>query len=151
MFENEFKEGQEQKATLDKVEGVVSTQSLEALLQWLYLGRVKFDLEKPEDQVSAAIELARFADMCQITGMESEMARYIKEILIANPEPKLSGTRHVDINTYCLEPRHIISATFLPEGHSVRQILARASVGGYLRDESYKFKHETEQYPTFGS
>lgn len=151
MFENEFKEGQEQKATLDKVEGVVSAQSFEALLQWLYLGRVKFELMVPEDQISAAIELARFADMCQITGLESEMARYIEEILNANPEPEPFTGRHVDINTYCLEPRHIISATLLPGGHSVRQILAKASVGGYLRDENHKFKQETGQHPTFGS
>jgi hypothetical protein len=127
-FENEFKEGQEQKAALDKVEGVVSAQSLEALLQWLYLGTVKFDLEIPKDQVSAAIELARFADMCQITGLESEMARYIKDILIANPEPGPFTGRRVDVITYYLEPWHIISATLLPEGHSVRQILARVSV-----------------------
>ena len=151
MFENEFKEGQKQTATLEEIEGVVSARSLEALLQWLYLRTVKFDLEVPEDQISAAIELARFADMCIVTGLESQMARYIKKILIANPKPSFFTGRHVNINSYCLTPQHIISATFLPQGHAVRRTLAAASVEGYLRDENYKFRQETQEYPTFGA
>jgi hypothetical protein len=152
MFTNEFKEGQKQEATLEEVEGVLSAQSFEALLQWLYLGRVKFDLELPEDQVSAAIELARLADMCLIPGLEDPMARYIKDILIANPEPEtFFEERRVDINTYCLTTEHMISATSLPEGHAVRHVLAAASVEGYLRDENHKFAQEARAYPTFGA
>lgn len=151
MFGNEFKEGQQQEATLEKVEGVVSEQSLEALLQWLYLGRVKFDLEIPEDQISAAIELAWFADMCNVNTVESEMSRQIKDILIANPQPVPFTGGRVDINTYRLTPEHVVSALHLLEGHGVRRILATASVEGYLRDENHKFKEESEEYPAFGA
>lgn len=77
MFEGEFSEGQQQTATLEELEGVVSVRSLEALLQWLYLRKVKFNLEDPGDQLSAAIEFARLADMRNITGMESQPAQYI--------------------------------------------------------------------------
>lgn len=104
MFEKDFKEGQEQTGTLEEIEGVISARSLEALLQWFYLRRVKFELEVPEDQILAAIELARLADMCSVTGLESRISRYIKDILIANPMPEPSDAteRHVDINSYCL-------------------------------------------------
>lgn len=140
-------EGQQQTVTLEEMEGVVSVRGLEALLQWLYLRRVKFDLKDPGDQISTAMELVRLADMCNMTGMESQMARYIKDILISNPNPQPSDLegRHLDTNTYCLTPQHIISATFLPREHSVRRILAAASVEGYLRDENHKFAQETQR------
>jgi hypothetical protein len=35
--------------------------------------------------ITTAIEFARLADMCRITGMESLMAEYIKAIILANP------------------------------------------------------------------
>lgn len=91
--------------------------------------------------------------MCIVTGLGSQMARHIKKILIANPEPKPSCLieRRVDINTHCLTTEHIISATFLPQEHAVRHILAAASVEGYLRDEDHKFVHEIREYPTFGA
>jgi hypothetical protein len=122
-------------------------------VQWIYLRRIQFDCEGPEDQISAAIELVRLADMCNITGMESQMARYIKDVLVCNPDPRCDGSflRHIDTNTYCLTRQHIIWATFLPPGHLVSRILAAASVEGYLRDENYKFVQETHEYPTFGA
>lgn len=153
MFEGNFAEGEQQVATLEEVEGVVSVRSFEALIQWIYLRKVQFDSKGPEDQISATIELVRLADMCSITGMETQMAQYIKDILVANPDPRSKGSlvRHVDTNTYCLTRQHILSATFLPHGHLVRGILAAASVEGYLRDGNYKFVPETHGHPTFGA
>lgn len=152
MFEGYFPEGEQQRATLEEVEGVVSVRSFETLIQWLYLRKIRFDSESSEDQVSAAIEFVRLADMCNITGIESRMAQYIKDILIANPDPRGNNfIRHIDANTYCLTSQHIVSATFLPSGHLVRRILASASVEGYLRDENYKFMQETHQHPNFGA
>ncbi|KAJ5651577.1 uncharacterized protein N7484_005300 [Penicillium longicatenatum] len=148
MFEGRFKEGQQQTTTLEEVEGVVSVQSLEAFLQWLYLGRIKFDLDKPEHHIAAAIELARFADMCDTAGMESQICRYIKDILIANPCPEYVGG--VAVHTYCLTSQHIISATFLPQGHAIRRILAAATADGYLLCENHKFAKEAREYPTYG-
>ncbi|KAL2822807.1 hypothetical protein BDW59DRAFT_173735 [Aspergillus cavernicola] len=150
MFEGRFKEGQQQTATLEEIEGIVSIQSLEAFLQWLYFRKIKIKLTEPEHQISAAIELARFADMCDITGMESEIARHFKNILITNPNPKSTRIGKT-IDTYCLISQHIISATFLPQGHAVRRILAAATVRGYLLCENHKFVQETRKYPTFGA
>ncbi|KAJ5628274.1 hypothetical protein N7490_010502 [Penicillium lividum] len=153
MFEGNFAEGEQQVATLQELEGVVSVQSFEALIQWLYLRRIQFDCEGPEDQISAAIEFVRLADMCHIVGIESQMARYIKDILIANPDPRNNDflERHIDTNTYYLTRQHIIWASFLPPGHSVRRVLAAASVEGYLRGANYKFVQETQEHPTFGA
>ena len=41
-FKGKFQEGEEQSTALTKIDGVVSTQSFELLVQWLYLGQVIF-------------------------------------------------------------------------------------------------------------
>jgi hypothetical protein len=113
---------------------------------------VRFDVEDPEDQISAAIELARLADMCKVNGLEAQMARYIRKTLIANPNPVSNPFwRHADTNTFCLTSQHIASASFLPQQHPVRRVMAAASVEGYLRDQSHKFAPETQRYPSFGA
>lgn len=78
MFEGPFKEGGEQSTTLEEMDGVVSTQSFQMLVQWVCLGRVVFGESTPEEAITTAIEFARLADMCHITGMESLMAEHIK-------------------------------------------------------------------------
>jgi hypothetical protein len=104
MFGGNFAEGEQQLAKLSEMEGVKPVRGFEALIQWLYIRRIHFDSKGPGDQVSAAIELVRLADLCNITGMESEMAQHIKDILVANPDPGSKGSlvRRVDTNTYCL-------------------------------------------------
>jgi len=88
--------------------------------------------------------------MCNISEMESGIGRYLKRILIANPNPDL-----IDIgitkNTYCLTSENIIAATFLPQGHAVRRILAAAMVERCLLCENHEFAQETKEYPTFGA
>lgn len=141
-----------QTVTLERREGVVSVQSLEALIQWLYLRVVKFDIQDPGDQIDAAIELVRFADLYKVVGLETLMAEYIKNIIILNPHPKTGPLwRHADTNTYCLASRHIASAFLLPSQHPVRGALAAASVEGFLRDPNHKFVQETQTYPSFGA
>ncbi|KAJ5443397.1 uncharacterized protein N7458_007269 [Penicillium daleae] len=121
MFEGEFLESQQLTADLEEMEYVISVRSLEALFQWLYLRVVKFDVEDPGEHISAAMELVRLADKYNIIGLETEMAQYIKRILVANPHPQTNDFwQHVDTNTYWLTPVHIISATFLPHEHPVR-------------------------------
>jgi hypothetical protein len=149
MFEGEFKEGQQQTAILEDIEGIVSVQSLEAFLQWLYLRRIKFKIMEPVHRISAIIELARFADMCAVSEMEAQVARQLEKLLLANPYPESTGVG-ISINTYCLTSQHIISATFLPQGHAVRRILAAATVEGYLRCEHHRFAREAREYPTYG-
>ncbi|KAJ5919197.1 hypothetical protein N7466_010140 [Penicillium verhagenii] len=48
--------------TLQAMKDVVSTHSVEALIQWLYLRVAKFDIKDYAKYISAAIELARLAD-----------------------------------------------------------------------------------------
>jgi hypothetical protein len=58
---------------------------------------VIFDMKDPGDQISAAIELARLADMCHVSGLAPLMAEYIRKVIISNPSPE-SGLfwRHAD-------------------------------------------------------
>ncbi|KAJ5400825.1 hypothetical protein N7465_011314 [Penicillium sp. CMV-2018d] len=154
MFEGSFRESQEQTATLQEMEGVISVQSIEALLQWLYLRTIKFDLENPGEQLSAAIELARLADKYEITGIENQTAKYIKDTILHNQHPIVDDGTMLDIinrNTYWLEAGDIISGILLHYGHPVRRALASASVGGFLQGKEYKFAGITQEYPKFGA
>jgi len=151
-FEGPFREGEEQSTTLEEIDGVVSTQSFQMLVQWVCLGRIVFGESAPEDAITMAIEFARLADMCRITGMESLMAERIKAIILANPAPEDSHFekyRAPDTNTHCLTSQNIISAVLLPEGHPVRAILAAAAVEGYLRQDNCKFLRETSEVVGF--
>ena len=121
------------------MDDVVSIQSFELLVQWLYLGRVIFGKSTPKETITATIEFVRFADMCGVTGMETLMAEHIKAIIIANT------SRH------CLISRHIVSAASLPEEHPVRSLLAAAAVKGYLRGDDHEFLKEVQEVPNFSA
>jgi len=54
------------------------------LVQWVCLGRVVFGEYTPDVSITTAIEFARLADMCCVTGMESPMAELIKAIILVN-------------------------------------------------------------------
>ncbi|PKY07188.1 hypothetical protein P168DRAFT_90037 [Aspergillus campestris IBT 28561] len=152
MFNGEFIESQQQTATLEETDDGVSVRSLEALFQWLYQHTVRFAIKDPGEHISAAMELARLADMYEINGLETTLAQYIRNIIKHNPDPMTGGyCRHVDTNTYCLTQDHIASATLLPRGHPVRSVLAAASVEGFLRHADYKFCEEAQAYPSFGA
>lgn len=103
MFDGEFLESQQQTATLEETDDDVSARSLEALFQWLYRRIVSFGIEDPIEHISAALELARLADKYDISGLETTMAEYIRNIIISNPHPQSHNSwRHVDSNTYYL-------------------------------------------------
>jgi len=115
------------------------------LVQWVCLSQVVFRECAPDVAITTAIEFAKLADMCRITGMESLMAKHIKTIILANPaleDSKWAGWRAPDTNTHCLTSQHITSAAALPEGHPVRAILAAGTVEGCLRQHNYKFERE---------
>ena len=108
------------------------------LVQWLYLGRVIFGELAPEEAITATIEFVRFADMCQVTGMEALMAERIKGIIMAQPAMKdWFVDRH--LKPLCLTAQHIVSAALLPKGHPVRGMLASAAVAGFLQEDKHKF------------
>jgi hypothetical protein len=154
MFEGSFEEGENQSATMEEIDGVVMPRSFQMLVQWVCLGRVIFGECAPDVSITMAIEFARLADMCRVTGMESLMAEHIKATILANPAPadnKWSEGRPPDTNTHWLTSNHITSGIALPEGHPVRIILVAATVEEYLRRHSYKFEEETSSVPEFSA
>nr|KMM70338.1 hypothetical protein CPAG_06650 [Coccidioides posadasii RMSCC 3488] len=84
MFNGKFKEGQEQSAVLEEIEGVVSNRSFRLFLQWLYLGRVILGKESPTDWISVMIEFARLVDMLSINNVESQIIEHICATILDN-------------------------------------------------------------------
>lgn len=152
MFGGGFKEGEEQTATLELVDGVVSVRAFEMLAQWLCIGRIVFKELAPEESITAAVEFSRLADMCGITSMEANIARHMKDVIKAN-SIRLENplTRSPGINTYCITAEHIISASHLPDAHYVRMTLAAASVEGYMLSEQHKFTEEAQYIAGFSA
>ncbi|KAJ5137958.1 uncharacterized protein N7443_009757 [Penicillium atrosanguineum] len=103
-----------------------------------------FDLDEPGHQILVMIELARFADMCNVTGMKASIAQVFDQ----QPNPESNEIRPTT-NAYSLISQHIISATFLPQAHAIRHILVAAIVRGYLLCENHGFSKETRKFPTF--
>ena len=137
-FERDFKEGTEQSTILEEINGVVSTRSFEMLLQWLYVGKILFDEIPSEEAIAAIVEFVRFADMCQVTGMEDLMAGRIKAMIMGKvPTTKAKKRTTTIVHHTCITSEHIMSAVLLPKGHSVRRILTMAAVPAYLNRANY--------------
>jgi hypothetical protein len=128
---------------LTEEEGVVSIQSLEMLMQWLYHGRIGFGTLAPEETITAAIEFVRFADMCGVTGMESLIAEHVRTVIKANRDRRANG----DLFT----TDHIIAASHLPDRHPVRSMLAKAAVVDYFRydNDDINFLKLSREVPNF--
>ncbi|KFY53479.1 hypothetical protein V496_07539 [Pseudogymnoascus sp. VKM F-4515 (FW-2607)] len=165
MFKGEFKEREEQAATLELVDGVVSVRAFEMLAQWLCIGRVvfkeytsgKFTPGKatlkesaPEESIAAVIEFSRLADMCGIIGMEAHAAAHIRDIILTGHTP-VSMSKSLEKNTHYITSAHIISAAHLPRGHAVRRVLAMTSVEGYLQLRHHKFSEEAQGVASFSA
>ncbi|KAJ5637437.1 hypothetical protein N7490_007316, partial [Penicillium lividum] len=102
MFDCNFLESEEQTATLEEME-------IEALVQWLHLRDVNFDIADHRDHISAAMEVTQYIHhKCQ-----AFFARIAK----------------IDKNTYYMIWKYIVSATFLPQDHPVALSLQPALVG----------------------
>ncbi|KAJ5627548.1 hypothetical protein N7528_004975 [Penicillium herquei] len=153
MFKKDgFKESQELAADLEEQEDVVTVRSVEALIEWVYTHTVRFDIQDHREKITAAMELARLADLYFISGVENDIAQYIAKIIVANPHPQTTRQYfHTDNNTHLIDAKNIVSATYLRPRHPVRRVLAEASVAGYLRNDKHKFADETEKYPSFGA
>lgn len=129
----------------------VTQRSFEMLIQWLYLGRVVSKEPTPTENITAAIDFLRLADMCDVHGMESLMAEQIKAIILANPAPTSDtmGGRDPNTNTYVLLGKHFTSAVLLPKGHPVRKVLATTAVEGFIRRNKHKYLDEMCNSPDF--
>ncbi|OJJ69441.1 hypothetical protein ASPBRDRAFT_278138 [Aspergillus brasiliensis CBS 101740] len=143
MFESGFKESHEQAVTMHEIEGVVSERSFDMLIQWLYLGRLHFQSQGPEDSITVFIELARLADMCNIKGLEQLLADKIKATIV-NAIPRCHQTYigGDDAKIRHLTLEHIEWASMLMKGHPVRAIIAEASAGAFILMDDFKFAEE---------
>ncbi|KFX85970.1 hypothetical protein V490_09295 [Pseudogymnoascus sp. VKM F-3557] len=151
MFNGNFKEGEEQSATLEEIDGVVSARSFQMLAQWVCLGRVVLGALPAGESITSAIEFARLADMCGVTGIESLMEEVIRSTIIDNPGPYDLVARTTNRHTHYITLDHIISAAFLPDGHPVRNVLALATVEGYLNWDNHKFSNGSSKIPSFST
>ncbi|KFY69217.1 hypothetical protein V496_00426 [Pseudogymnoascus sp. VKM F-4515 (FW-2607)] len=151
MFNGNFKEGEEQSATLEEIDGVVSAGSFQMLAQWVCVGRVVLGMLPLAESITSAIEFARLADMCGVVGVESLMAEVIKSTIIDNPGPYELYAGSTNSHTHYITLEHIISAAFLPDGHPVRNVLALATVEGYLNWDDHKFSDGSSQVPSFST
>jgi hypothetical protein len=77
--------------------------------------------------------------MYGVTGMEVRMAEHIRSLTNGSSAPH---DNEFDSHTHLIHSKHIAYAVHLPQGHSVREILAAASVKGYLQKEEHKFIKE---------
>ncbi|KAJ6125293.1 hypothetical protein N7471_012610 [Penicillium samsonianum] len=148
-FEGSFSESKKQTAILQEMEGVVSVRSVEALIQWLYFGNIKFDESFEEICIEAAVELARLAEMYEITRIEDPIARYIKRMYTT------TGNIHDEYKEYRryleLEDEEKILGTVLRDSHPVRRLMAQAFVVSYLRRDAHPNGLMTQKCPKFGA
>jgi hypothetical protein len=155
MFkEAHFKEGVEQSATMEEIDGVVSTRSFEMLVQWVCLGRIVFEDSLPAEAIALSIEFTRLTDMCKITGAESFMAQHIKDIIMADAPLHTVGvysSRDHNANLYAITSQNIESTANLPDRHPVRGIVAKAMVESFLLTDDHKFQKEIHEIPGFAA
>ena len=112
------------------------------------IGRVIFGDLSATESLSAAIELARIADLYSVADIGVRMAEHIKALINDSRPPYYYW---YDSNTYLIDSKHVASAVHLPQGHPVREILAAASVKGYFKKGKDKFAKEAREIPGFSS
>lgn len=140
MFqENSFKEGIEKVAVLEEMEGVVSSRSLDSLLQWIYRDNASFESTELPDIISEMLEFLRMADMCDVHGMEKPVTRYI-----------LAALKKADFSqrSKILLPHHISSTGRLPVGHPLRSVIAKAIMRPFFEEGDFPFFDELSQVPS---
>ncbi|CAG7950632.1 unnamed protein product [Penicillium salamii] len=149
MFEGNFQESHTLTTELEEMKDIVSVRSVEALIMWLYLRTVRFDITDNTECISAALELARLADMYKIVKVETKVAQYIKGKLLKSPVSDWG--RVFDHNTRWINSEHITSVNALPFGHPARKVLASATVRGILSDSLDEVSKAIEANPLFGA
>ena len=149
MFNDSFQDSQEHTATIQEIPGVLSIQSFEALLQWIYHRTVRFDKTFEESCIEAAVELAKLAEMYGITRIEAPIAQYIKDIYATSGHLNGKPCRHILPDSWAK-----VLGTDLREGHPVRRVMAQAFVLRYLHipeDDRDPDDLATQGFPKFGA
>ena len=140
MFQGDrFIEGKEREATLEEMDGVVSTRSLQHLLEWVYMDRLSFTSEMPPDLLSEALEFLRIADMCDVHGMEKSTADFVSDLLTKpSSEPVIL-------------PQHIKSISLLPKRHPIRPIIAKKLANSFFHAQDFPYFDELSDCPSIGA
>lgn len=163
IFNGNFSEANEQSATMEELDGILSTRSFEVLLLWLYTGKIKCGTQEPGSKAATLIEFARLADMYGIIQVEARIAKQLRKII--NQEIAYKGSvdkesedgsptdneDDPDANTHCFTAEDIRSVVNLPMGHRVRSLVAAASVAGFLLKKDYRFAKVAQEVPVFAA
>ncbi|PYH78301.1 hypothetical protein BO82DRAFT_291516, partial [Aspergillus uvarum CBS 121591] len=152
MFEGQFKEGKSMSAVLG--DDIVSEESFELFIEWLYTGQFKLLQQTRSDQISCLIEVARFADMSDITDLTYAMVMSIKQVLMEDPDWKQSrdswsASPKSALMLKHVKTEHLKSVDKLPTGNPVRRVLVLASVEPYLIADDFKFLKDIVLCPRF--
>ncbi|KAJ5495730.1 hypothetical protein N7539_000846 [Penicillium diatomitis] len=152
MFNSQFIESQARKTTMRKLEGVISVNSVRSMMIWINNGRLQFNTRKMSQCITDAIELARLADFCDIKSLQSVITAHVRQMLLKHMQQGMKKEYgNVDLHTRWITEDHIMSASHLPQGHSLRCLLASASVEAFLKSPKYKFERMTRECPSFAS
>lgn len=86
-------------------------------------------------------------------GTEDQVAERLRVIIRDGPvkDSWSYSAGELETNTQYITSEHIISASQLPHGHAVREILATASVEGYIQRKSHRFSEECYDIPEFAA
>ncbi|KAF7719845.1 Uncharacterized protein PECH_007767 [Penicillium ucsense] len=152
MFNSQFIESQARKTTMRKLEGVISVNSVRSMVIWINNGRLQFNTGKMSQCITDAIELARLADFCDIKSLQSAITAHVRQMLLKHMQQRMKREYgNVDLHTRWITEDHIMSASHLPQGHSLRCLLASASVEAFLKSPKYKFERMIRECPSFAS
>jgi hypothetical protein len=75
------------------------------------------------------------------------MVKHIRATILNNVPDVYSGDRLVRHMT----PEHVYAATRLPKGHSVRRLLAQATIDTFLHSDTFRFSEEIREEPEFAA
>ncbi|KAJ5545901.1 hypothetical protein N7494_003486 [Penicillium frequentans] len=150
MFQGKFKETTKNAVTIQEIEGVVSVHSFSMLIEWIYLGRINDTKARTEEQISALIEFARFADMCMVSQELFDLIRHSLSRVIRYSGCNLAQN-HYYTRLYYVTKEHIGSAMRLPLGNPVRDLIVQACVRDFLRPTNFKFEKEIREIDNFAA
>ncbi|KAJ5485252.1 hypothetical protein N7539_005240 [Penicillium diatomitis] len=139
MFSGGFLESEKDEVLLEEIDGVVSEASVATLIFWFYKDEIKLTLGTCESErtsrttlyISAAIEVARLADMYGVTGFEEPLAESIRQSLCSSFEWGDTGLENI-------YDQDLASSENLPAGHPVRRALAKTFVASLMRSCDYR-------------
>lgn len=147
MFQGKFVETTKNAVTLEEVEGVVSVRSFIMLLEWIYLDRIDDCTAHDEEQVSALIEFARFADMCMVSEGIFDLIQHALLGAIKSHWSNVACSGYL----HHVTKEYIDSAMCLPMGNPVRKLMVSACVKGFLGQAPFKFEEETRSIDGFAA